>query len=408
MDLEVRRITPEEVPTFLRTTWAAFGYEPTDELREAWSEAVEADRAYAAFDGDRLVASACAFSLELTVPGRTRVAAGGLSMVGVLPTHRRLGSLRALMQRHLDDVRSRSEPIALLTASEAAIYGRFGYGPGTWVARRDIATPHARFSAPAPPRGTISLVDRDTAVAALPAVHDRIRAGRVGEVSRTSGLWSGTWAERDAEAGRQSRWFHALHRNHHGEVDGYALYRVADETWNGGISRQKVRARFDAATDDAHLALWRYLLELDLVEEVRVWTRPDDPVRWRLADPRRLRTTAVSDHLWVRVMDVSQALSARRYEHARRLVVEVTDAFRPELAGRYALEGGPDGATCEPTDSPADLTMDAATLASIYLGGVPVDELLRAGRVEEHRTGAATAAGEMFTTRTPPYCGTEF
>src|SRR6185503_18593563 len=86
-----------------------------------------ASRALAAYDGDEPVALTGAYRFDLSIPGG-ELPCAGVTWVGVIPTHRRRGILRDLMRRELEDVHSWGEPIAALWASEAAIYGRFGYG----------------------------------------------------------------------------------------------------------------------------------------------------------------------------------------------------------------------------------------------------------------------------------------
>ena len=157
------------------------------------------------------------------------------------------------------------------------------------------------------------------------------------------------------------------------------------------------------ASADVEAALWRFLCDIDLVERVECWNRPlDDPLRWRLAEPRRLRTTAISDWLWLRVLDVPGALEARGYEGEGELVLEVIDRFRPSAGGRFRLEAGPDGAACKPTDETADLTLGAAELGAIYLGGVAPSLLAEAGRIDEHARDALARADALFTTRKLP------
>jgi predicted acetyltransferase len=160
---------------------------------------------------------------------------------------------------------------------------------------------------------------------------------------------------------------------------------------------------------EAEAALWRYLFDMDLAGTIKLSGRSlDDPVRWRLADPRRLRITDVGDHLWVRLLDVPGALAARRYAVADALVLEVTDALRPRNHGRFRLEGGPDGASCEPTAAPPDLALDVADLGAAYLGGTSLVSLARAERVGERTPGALIRAERMFASSPGPICTTYF
>ena len=194
-----------------------------------------------------------------------------------------------------------------------------------------------------------------------------------------------------------------------GRVDGWVSYRI-ESRWPNGLAANIVKVRMLVGlTVEAEAALWRYLLDLDLAGTIRLQDRPvDDPVRWRLADPRRLRVTDVGDHLWVRLLDVPGALAARRYAVAGALVLEVTDALRPRNQGRFRLEGGPDGATCEPTTAPPDLAVDVADLGAAYLGGTSLVSLARAERVGELTPGALPRADRMFAASPRPICTTYF
>jgi predicted acetyltransferase len=142
---------------------------------------------------------------------------------------------------------------------------------------------------------------------------------------------------------------------------------------------------------------------------VRLQDRPvDEPARWRLADPRRLRTTHIGDQLWVRLLDLPAALRARRYAADGELVLEVTDALRPRNQGRWRLQGGPDGAACEPTGAEPDLALDVATLGAAYLGGPRLSVLARAGRVAELTPGALGRGDQMLVSEPSPLCTTHF
>ena len=96
----------------------------------------EYERSIGAWDGDECVGTAGAFTFRLSVPGGASVPAAGVTMVSVAATHRRRGVLTSMMRRQLDDVRGWGEPLAVLTASEPEIYGRFGYGVGDAAAAR--------------------------------------------------------------------------------------------------------------------------------------------------------------------------------------------------------------------------------------------------------------------------------
>ncbi|MGH9268844.1 MAG: GNAT family N-acetyltransferase, partial [Acidimicrobiales bacterium] len=146
MDLDIRPVAEDEFAAFAATDHAAFGDVPPDDALARHRAAIDLGRTLAAFDGRRVAGTAYAFPFELTLPGRSTVPAGGVSWVGVLPTHRRQGVLTALMRRQLADLRAWGEPVAILIASESIIYGRFGYGLATTHTTYEIDRRHTALA----------------------------------------------------------------------------------------------------------------------------------------------------------------------------------------------------------------------------------------------------------------------
>lgn len=418
MTFDIRPIEPDEFAAFRRVNDAAFGWQPSNADIEADRPLLETDRTLAAYDAGRIIATAAAFSFELTLPGLVSpksdttapmVPVAGVMGVGVLPTHRRRGLLRALMRRQLDDVRARGESMAVLTASESVIYGRFGYGLATSALGVDIDPRHGAFGRPVEGHDHLTLLDHDAATELLPAVYDRWRRQQPGALDRSDARWRHTLRGARKPQDGASALFCVAYEPTPGQVDGVAIYRVRGQ-WTDGIAGGALLLReLFAVTPVAYAALWQYLLGVDLVNSVQCSNRPvDEPLRWLLADPRRLRVTRHTDDLWLRVIDVPAALAARRYGVEDSLVLEVSDPFLPDNAGRYALEGGPDGAACRPTTAEADLALSVADLGAILLGGVRPSALAYAGRVVEQSKGAPRRADALFATDRAPYCGTPF
>jgi len=128
---------------------------------------------HAVFDDGRIVAGAGAYGLELTLPGGPARCAG-VTVVGVLPSHRRRGLLRRMMEIQLRDVREREEPIAALWASEETIYGRFGYGLASLCMNLKARRRNVRIRPELPSEGSVRLIETDEALRALPGLYDRI------------------------------------------------------------------------------------------------------------------------------------------------------------------------------------------------------------------------------------------
>ncbi len=409
MDSEIRPTTADEFDALVRLADVAFGNRPSDDEIASWRAQWEVDRSLAVYDGGRVVASAGAHSFELTLPGLTMLPVAGVTAVAVLPTHRRRGLLRALMRRQLADIRGRGEALAILTCSESSIYGRFGYGLATSVINVEIDRRHGGFARPWELAGRVSLIDHEAAMVALPTLYERARRLRPGALNRSPERWKLLLRNPAGPMDGGGPRFYVTYTARSGQVDGAAYYRVQSR-WEDGLPAGTLLLReLIALTPEAHAALWRYCLNVDLVQTVRATGRPvDEPLRWLLAEPRRLRTMALYDDLWVRLVDIPLALAARRYATTGRLVLDVADPFCPENAGRYELEAGSEGAACRPTTAAADLALDVADLGAAYLGGVRFGTLAQAGRVTELTPEALAHADALFTSEPAPWCATPF
>lgn len=403
MDLEIRPIREDELEQFVRADYAGFGVTATDENVGDARGYLELDRTWAAFDGDAIVGTAAVFSFELTVPGPATVPAAGVTWVSVLPTHRRRGVLRALMARQLDDIH---EPVAILTASEAPIYGRFGYGCGTWACDVTISRARSAFRIPSADDGRVVLIDAGTARKVLPPIFDRSRRLLPGDHQRAQSYWDFWFTDKDRWREGASARFYAVHETAAGEADGFVAYRVK-QSWSAhGVPDGEVRIEtFATASPTARAALWQYLFGVDLCDRVQAHIPWDDPLRWLLADPRAIEVKAVVDDIHVRLLDVEAALSARSYLGEGGLVVEVDDPFRPQTGGRYRLDGG----RCVRADeAEPDLALGVDALGSLYLGGVWPSTLAAAGRITELRPGALAVADSLFPGVTQPFSQTHF
>ena len=407
----IRTATLETVRSFLAPLDVAFGEDHTDAEFEDWRHTLEPDRFVAAFDGEIPVAAAAAYTFRLTVPGGD-VGAAGVTAVGVEPGHRRQGILRTLMRQQLDDVHGRGEPVAILWATESAIYQRFGYGLGTLSGTFEIERGRTAWLRPGQPEGRMRLVDQVEALATFPPVYERMRAVTPGALSRTEDWWR--WGIlHDAEynrrgAGPKFRYLYEVD----GVAEGYALYRVKTDWDERGPKSQLLVVEAMALSPRAERAVWGFLFSVDLVRTTKAGRVPvPHPLLLELADPRALGITT-GDGLWVRLVDLPAALAARRYGAAGTLVLEVADAFCPWNAGRWRLaatgEPGDAAAIVERTDAPADLALDVADLAAAYLGGFRVSDLARAGRVEELSRGALRRADALFAADRTPWCATGF
>ncbi len=379
---------------------------PTDEELAISRDITEFDRTLAFFEGAEIVATAGIFSYEMTVPGGT-LRCGGVTRVSVLTTHRRRGLLTAMMRRQLDDMHERGEPLAALYASEAPIYGRFGYGLGTYQTAIEIDRSHAAFAREVAGSGRLSQVDVPTAIPAFTRVWEQARRNQPGMLGQDQRWIRNELTDLETHREGASPHYRVLYQAD-GNPSGFAIYRIKMEWDPSGPNGTLRLGRLIAATDDAYAALWRHLLDVDLMARVTAEMRPvDEPLRFLLGDSRQPKTR-VEDGIWLRLVDIGRALAGRRYATEGRLVLRIRDPFCPWNDGHFELNGGPSSAECKPCAGNPDLELTAADLASVYLGGNRFHTLREAGRIQEIRRGSVALADAMFATDRAPWCPSFF
>jgi predicted acetyltransferase len=402
--IEIRNPSRDEVRRVLETGAKTFSEAAHADEIERDERVLDPERVFAAYDGDKMVGTTADFGLTLTIPGG-ELPAAGVTLVGVLPTHRRRGILTQLMRAEIDAMTARADPLAILWASEGPIYGRYGYGIATVYA--SIRAERDRFRLRDDPAavGSVRLVDEEEAARVLPPVYERVRRSTPGMFERSETWWR-NYRLPDPEYRRDGagpRYFAVLEID--GVDEGYARYRVKDD-WQDSVSNSTLRVlELMAASPTATRELWRYLFGVDLVATVEAWALAvDNPLFLLVAEPRRLRMK-LGDALWLRILDVGRALSARSYAADGSLDLQLTDAFRPENEGTWRIDA--DGGEAEVTrvgNGGADLRLDVADLASAYLGGFSFTRLARAGRVETLTEGALDRADALFRTSVAPWC----
>jgi len=404
MTIQYRPITDDEYPAFIHAEARGFlRHVRDDEEARNRRKVFERERALAAFDGSTVVGTIGAYSFGMTVPGTPGVPTAGVTDVTVQATHRRRGILTELTRRQLLDVHERGEPLAALWTSETMIYGRFGYGMAFQQESWKIDRRYAAYERPHAPDGRVTFVDAKEARKLAPGVWDRVRAERPGMLTRSEAFWNDRFRDREHHRHGASAYFCAVYE-HEGRADGYVLYRIRDK-WDDGFPAATLNvSELVTATDEAHAALWRLCFDVDLVTTVVAENRPvDDPLVWRLADPRRLRRS-LYDAIWLRIVDAPAALRTRRYAAEGRVTMEIRDDFCPWNQGVYELEGGPEGAECKPTDREPDLTLTASDLAAAYMGATRLSTLAHAGRIQARTDSALHTADAMFTWHIAPWC----
>ena len=281
------------------------------------------------------------------------------------------------------------------------IYRRFGYGLASLAGEIELASGYTGLREPPDPTASARLLTLEEAKSVLPAIYDRVRVRTPGMFARTSDWWElrnlADPIDRRGGGGEKN----ALVLELAGEPAGYALYRVFTKFEQGSAAGhiEVIEAVADGAT--ATRELWRVLLEMDWAAGFKAFLLPiDHPLLHQLSYPRRMRYR-LGDGLWVRLVDVVAALSARSYGGDGPVVLEVEDGFLPENSGRWKIERG----AVARTDEDADLALDVGELGTAYLGGFGFGELARSGVVRELRDGGAARADAVFLWDAPkPWC----
>ncbi len=416
----IRPISPDEFDGFELVDQHGFHGSPMSESdRGRVLDRFEYDRSLAAFDGDMPVGVTLIYSFQLTVPGQEVLPAAGVTWVSVLPTHRRRGVLSSIMRRQLNDIRDRGEPLAILWASEAGIYGRYGYGRASWHLGFTFSRGEGTLAktVPSDPALVLRLVEPSAALPELAKVYDTVLPSRPGLFARNESWWERTIRD-PADERRGASPLRCLLAEDDSGPRGYALYSGLGQPDSGAFLPAGVLTVRELVSADpvASAALWTDLLSRDLTTEFHARLRPvDDPLLSQLADPRRARPQ-LADGLWVRIIDVAEALAGRRYSGPVDVVLEVRDELLPANAGRWRLTTTPSGsdasrglaASCVRVTSAADVALDITQLGAAYLGGTRLGALAEAGLVTELRPGACLPLSAAMTWDPAPWCPTIF
>lgn len=355
-----------------------------------------------AFADGRLVGTADAVTSRLTLPGPAIVGHAAVTHIGVLPSFTRRGIATELIRHQLRDFAARGEVVATLRASEATIYGRYGYGVASSSQSVEVHTARAGLRRDVGTGGRVRLLDTAQAWELLPRIYAENRPARPGTIDRPQSWWQGVRLRAESDPGAA---YVAVH-GEPGSESGFVRYRPIDtERWFVSDQRTIVVEDFFAPTAEAYLGLLRFLLGLDLVDRVLFWMLPlDDPLPWLVADRRAVRVTAVHDETWLRIIDVAAALSARGYGGDGAVTIAVNDPALPANSARFAIAA--DGVTV--TDRRPDVTVDVEGLGAVLLGGTTWRDLAVAGLARADDPEALTAADRLFAVPEAPHSGFYF
>lgn len=380
-DIDIRTVEPHErrrAADAFRT--ALLSGAASDEMMASGEASWNDGDWLGAWDGDRCVGNLGAFRFDTTVPGGARLATAGYSRVGILPTHTRQGLLTQLMQRSLREARERGQMLASLRASEAPIYGRFGFGlAGDFVAAH-IDNTRTRPLRGARATGSMRLLQFDEVLEVVPPLYDRVARRWVGTIRRPDWMWQrylkGATEPASEPFGKGE--FVAVHTDVDGVDDGYVHYETElKEDFATAFAGTGTIHDLWGATPSVELALWQYLFDIDLVKSWRASERPvNDPIRRALFDVRAYETRQVTDEQWFRLLDVDAALTARTYGPCNEgVTIAVTDPLFEQNDERWSITSA--GAVT--TTDPADVVVDITSLSTTYLGNVGWNDLAASG-----------------------------
>lgn len=373
--MEIRQVRDEEFLQWRIAVRASLGTHTTPEdtvfMR---AHRVEIDRLLVCTDGDVMAGSGGADSFDMTLPGGAQVPVAGVAYITTAATHRRRGIHRAIMKRIHEDARDRGDMAAILWASQSSLYGRYGYGNTIPVHNWHIDLRHTDFESAPEWTGHYVKAERDEIIPLMTEAYERTRPNRAGMITRTARRW-----QYEIHPVHTKDEFFIVYAEGNDAL-AYARYTI-DQDPEDEFSGTMHVVEAVAATRAAHAALWRFLLDQELVYEVKAHARPiDDPLVWMLAEPRRLRRK-LTDGIWMKFLNISGMLEKRTYPVEDSLILQVADAETGE-SQTLSLDVGPEGATCRETTASPDLMMNETQLAEMYLGAAECSILVDIGLVD--------------------------
>ena len=409
MSIELKPVTNKNFTEWRKAVRHGFGqHVHPDDITRLKNDRAELDRLVAAVDivSDRIVATGGVDSYSLTLPGGGVIPMAGVAYMTTSVTHRRQGAFSEILSHIHNDARERGDLVSGLWASQSHLYGRFDYGLAINSYDWEIDPVHGAFSRSSVFQGTdldscVYFVDATEAAHILPHIYDQMRVQTTGAVDRTPGRWRYQLFDEERVRDGASALFFAVCEER-GKKTGYVSYRMTRKADTDMGTLEVVEQV--ATTDTAHVSLWRFLLNFDLVGKLAATNRPvDDPLWWLLADPRRLVRKS-HDALWLRLIDIPKALEARRYNCDGKLKIGLVSDAQIDIVGTYVLEVSEGRAAVKKTTEKPDVVMTPADLSVIYLGANSPSVLVGAGRIDPVTSGSCLKLHNMFATHSKPWC----
>ena len=413
MKIEYRQIHPNEHLNFFKVEARGFGghYAPTKNQRAADKKRLTPEMTLAAFENKQLVGTSAAEPFETTVPGGGFVKNAGVAFVTVETTHKRRGILTEMMKKLLARERDNGMVVASLWASESIIYGRFGYGMAIRAEDLKIEKNKVRLEYTPQIPGSLKIVPDKEIRKTLQLAWNRAVKNHVGIPRLNNASWDIYMSDKE-NSSRTDAWSKPFTVAYYeqGSPHGYATYKTTKIRGTNKILDKRIIQATEIihSSPASHAALWSHLLNIDFNDEIITRrAHADDALSWMLSDARQLQRSPY-DGVWYRLLDVAEALAKRKYMNNGNLVFDVIDCFIPKWGGRFELNGGASGATCNASTKSPDITLTTAALAACYLGGISFRVLEQAGHIQENKDGAIKTADTMFPTTITPWCPLDF
>jgi predicted acetyltransferase len=404
MSIEIRVLDAEDDLLAAANVFRAamIGFPPLNLAPGQIADILEPGRTIGAFADGQLVGTADAVTSRLSLPGGAIVDHAAVTHIGVLPSFTRQGIATALVEHQLRDIAARGESVATLRASEATIYGRYGYGVASSSQSVEVTTARAALRSGVSAGGPVRLLDPGQSWGVLPRIFAEHRPDRPGTIDRPQVWWQGLRLRTESSGGA---YYVAVH-GRPGSESGFARYRPIDTTaWFVSDQRTIVVEDLFAPTEEAYLGLLRFLLGLDLIDRVVFWMRPlDDPLPWLLSDRRAAKVTAVHDETWLRVIDVAGALAARGYAGDGQVTIAVNDPVLQSNSGTFRITGD----AAERTDRSPEVRVGVEGLGAVLLGGTTWRGLAAAGLASADDAKALDTADSLFAVPEAPFAGIFF
>jgi predicted acetyltransferase len=405
MTVEIRPCTADELKDYGRIVSYVFAENDPGGMENELAT-TQPDWTTCAFVDGQMAGTLGAFPFTVRLNGAP-VSMGGVTAVGTLPQYRRQGLLRQVMRQALETMRERGQSYAILWASMAAIYQRFGYGMASTEVNYRFDPRYAGFQAPREVPGSIEMMSKEDAFPVLKQIYVQSATPRNLYIHRSTPLWEVS----TLRAKKDEKLHIAVFRNEDGEPRGHLVYLTAERHGSDPGPAQVMTVKDFIALDmDAYRGLWEFIRRHDLVGtvEMRGVVGEDDPAPELLLEPRMLRRSTY-DGIWMRVVDVQKAVPQRPYGDRGELTFAIDgDDMCPWNNGSYLMET--DGTTTDirRSDRKAEVTMRPNELATLLSGHRAATQLARAGRLEASSDEVLVRADRLFRSNYAPHCPNGF